>query len=833
MSQELGSLDALQSFLEELPEKLEKSPYDYTIYSQWISLLRAIDDMESMRVAREHMYRAIAVPEDIWAEWIRDELERPGALNDSTTIKHVANLYTLAAKEYALLSTWQGYISFLSDLSTSLDDKTRVAAAEAFGSADYVLPILQSAVDATEAHYKDSQAIWIQYKEYIERAIHSAASPDGANAEASVLIDLLQEVFVERLGRPHAELEATFALYSQFITQHRNDAYEQHMVDANRTVSQTRQLCAIRDACEDDLAKSAGSWEATMSYIERLTREKATDTKEVCMLYERGLSTSRYSPAAWDEYISFLAGSVGEMQASLSVASRAVRNCPWSGNLWAQLMHLTYAESGLHAANEVYARAVSTHAVEYSMAEFSQLAAAHITIARLHHQSDPAADTHTLLQTCKDSLDAAYALDISTADSTLKLERCCTAVVADVLLDATAARKMWTRICKARRVCTEAWVLSAEFEQAHGSEANARSVYRHASQRRLDNPERLFDVWTTFEHNCGSLSDIYSAGHTINLQRRLIQRRAEREAHAALSSVVSDSVEAEPGNKRQRVSGQGHASEPEMRNVPITDPKSMNKAIASDKRVAQGGNVVFASNLPPSFGPQDVENLLGGRSSVSKVTMLETKHDATPRGQARVELSTIDALIAALDKNGLKINGHFVSIHTFKPSRQSRDASKTATIEVRGFSPETGNKKIEQVARQVGVPVRVHRSRLGDVVYVVMKLQDAQQAADALNGCSVDDRKLEACIAEADEEVPEPSHAPAVTETMPAAPDMIPRKAAARRPTKKVALTSASSSTPQTSSTEKVHQITEAKSNADFRQLLLDQKRPDEGANGA
>ncbi|KAJ2440367.1 hypothetical protein GGI03_008609 [Coemansia sp. RSA 2337] len=113
-----------------------------------------------------------------------------------------------------------------------------------------------------------------------------------------------------------------------------------------------------------------------------------------------------------------------------------------------------------------------------------------------------------------------------------------------------------------------------------------------------------------------------------------------------------------------------------------------------------------------------------------------------------------------------------------------------------------------------------------------MKLQDAQPAANALNGCSVDDRRLEACIAEADEEAPESSHAPAVAETMPAAPSMIPRKAAARRPAKKVALSVASSSTTQELSPDKV-QRTEAKSNADFRQFLLGQKQPNEGSHGA
>ncbi|KAJ2582193.1 Splicing factor, partial [Coemansia sp. RSA 1836] len=825
MSKELGDLDALQSFLEELPEKLTKSPYDYTIYSKWISLLRAIGDIESVRVAREHMYRAIAVPEDIWAEWIRDELERPDALYDSTTIRHVADLYTLATKEYALVSTWQDYIAFISSLSTSSDDRTRLAAAEAFGSINYLLPILQLAVDATEAHYRDSQSVWVKYKEGIERAISTTESTDDASTEATELVDLLQAVFLERLGRPHAELEATFALYSQFITQHRNEAYEQHLVDANCIVSQTRQLCATRDACEDELDKAAGSWDAVVVYIERLAREKTADTNEIRMLYERGLAVSRYSPAAWDEYISFLAGTTGETPASMEVASGAVRNCPWSGKLWAQLVHLAYAESGLQAATEIYAKAISTHAVDYNMSEFSQLAVAQITAARLHHQSDPSAGTHALLQTCNDCLDSAYALDISTADPALKLERCCTAVVADLLLDAVVARKMWTRVCKARRVCTDAWILSAEFEQAHGSESNARSVYRHASQRRLDNPERLFDAWIVFELNCGSLSDICSAEHTINQQRHLIWRRAERESRGALAATADDSAEAEPGLKRQRVSSQDRPMEPEMQAISTADSNSASKAMAPVSRK----NTVYASNLPPSFGPQDVEHLLGGRNAVSQVTMVEAKHDAA-KGQAKIELTTVDALIAALDKNGLKIDGHFVSIHTFKPHRQSRDTDKTATVEVRGFSPETGNKKIEQVARQAGVPVRVHRSRLGDVVYVVMKLQDAQQAVNVLQGCSIDDRTLEACIAKPDACEPNSSSSFTTTPANPApapvaAPGLVPRKAAAaRRPTKKVALTATTSSAPQAPSAERVHGA-EAKSNADFRQLLLDSKR--------
>ncbi|KAJ2747424.1 Splicing factor [Coemansia sp. BCRC 34301] len=836
MSTELSDLDALQGFLEELPAKLEKSPYDYTIYSRWISLLRAIGDIESVRAAREHMYRMVAVPEGTWAEWIRDEVERPDALHDSATIRHVADLYALATKEYALVSTWEDYIAFAKRLSGSSDERTRLAAAEAFGSTDYVLPILQSAVDATEAHYTGSQSIWVQYKEYIEHAVSTAGNIGSASMEASALVDFLQAAFVERLERPHADLEATFALYSQFITQHRNDAYEQHMVEASGAVSRTRQLCMSRSECEEDFDKAAGSWDAAVAYVERLVREKTADTKEISMVYERGLAVSRYNPTAWDEYIVFLAASKGETPASLQVASRAVRNCPWSGRLWAHLVHLTYAESGLQAATVVYARAISTHAVDYSMSEFSQLAVAQITVARLQHQSDGSSEDSSdhslaLLQTCNACLDSAYALDVSTADPTLRLERCCSAVVADTLLDATAGRKMWTRICKTRRVCTDAWLLSAEFEQAHGSEASARSVYRHAAQRRLDNPERLFDAWIVFELSRGSLSDICSAERTISQQRHLIQRRAERESHTAFDATVDESIEAEPGSKRQRVSSQGQPLvEPDVQTVSVADSNSASKELTQAPR----SNIVYVSNLPPSFGPHDVEKLFGGCNSVHQVAMIEARHDSV-KGQAKVELSTVDALISALDKNGLKISGHFVSVHTFKPPRQPRDADKTATVEVRGFSPETGNKRIEQVARQAGVPVRVHRSRLGDVVFVVMKAQDAQQVVSALHGCSIDDRTLEACIARSEEGEPNPSVAKAATPAAQVAdPGMIPRKAAAaaRRPTKKVALPKTMMASTQLAPVLEMAHRAETKTNADFRQLLLDQKQAEQDASG-
>ncbi|KAJ1933309.1 Splicing factor, partial [Kickxella alabastrina] len=454
-------------------------------------------------------------------------------------------------------------------------------------------------------------------------------------------------------------------------------------------------------------------------------------------LYERAVALNYYTPAIWDEYIAFAVANTTELGAEvvLCLSSRAVRNCPWSGRLWAQLLRAIYEQQGYAAAAGIYDRALATYAVEYSMCEFSQLAVAFVTVARLEYSDqqrggeraastiavatlqDPNLD---LLAVCEGCLATAHTLQPETADPLLHLERCCTSVAVHVLADAEAARRMWTSICKSRKVCAEAWVLSADFERTSGTEDSTRSVFRHASQRRLDNPERLFDAWLAFEHSFGTLESLRYAEVFIQTQRHLIWRRIEREAQAQAqipehpqsmpaATVASSAAEdaAQPGHAE-------HDQPNKKTKRKHDDDISSSLSLVPSKGDGDGNNQrstnsVFVSGLPLTFRAENVEALLGGSSSVSRVTMLTNKEGGF-RGQARADLLSNEAMIAALDKNGVKVDGQFVSVHVFKQHSQhphphparSRAAASEVAVKVTGFSPETGNKQLEGIAKQAG-----------------------------------------------------------------------------------------------------------------------------------
>ncbi|ORX74710.1 hypothetical protein DL89DRAFT_254501 [Linderina pennispora] len=166
---------------------------------------------------------------------------------------------------------------------------------------------------------------------------------------------------------------------------------------------------------------------------------------------------------------------------ALDLANKGRSNCPWSGKLWAHAISTTYSVSGKHEALNVYYYAMSTHALEYSMAEYSLAAIALIDMARLEFQLNRGTSSADLLSTCTSCITTAYSLPIETADPMLRLERYSLFVTAAIAKDIEATRGLWTKVCRARRSSAEAWVLAADFETAHGSVANARSLYRQGA----------------------------------------------------------------------------------------------------------------------------------------------------------------------------------------------------------------------------------------------------------------------------------------------------------------------------------------------------------------
>ncbi|KAJ2380394.1 Splicing factor, partial [Coemansia sp. RSA 2603] len=173
---------------------------------QWIELLRPIGDIESLRSARTYMQRYVAVPEDVWSGWIDDEKRQPGALRDPETVIYIRNLFDELVGECLSVTAWQSYLDFVRHVEhEGQEAEIRSAAESAFGTSEYLPSVLQRAVEATEFDYRQSQTIWFQYKEYLEQSIDQCNDNDNDDKRRA-LVDLLQSVFLERLGQTHAEL---------------------------------------------------------------------------------------------------------------------------------------------------------------------------------------------------------------------------------------------------------------------------------------------------------------------------------------------------------------------------------------------------------------------------------------------------------------------------------------------------------------------------------------------------------------------------------------------------------------------------------------------------
>ncbi|KAJ2078996.1 Splicing factor [Coemansia sp. RSA 988] len=843
---ELSELDALSNFLETLPDKLEKTPYDHALYIKWMELVRAVGDIDSLRIARQHMCTRLAIPEDMLLEWVADEEAQPNALCDELVLTNVVDIFEKGVAEHVSCSLWQAYIDFAKRIDSIEDAHTDSAAEAAFGSAKYLFSTLQRAADATGSHYLLGNAVWIQFKDII---VQEASRADDS-LRYSELVDLLNTLFIERLSQPHSDLEETFAMYSEFTTQHNGSDYEQQMVNANKIVSSTRMKCAYRDILEDSLAKSDGSWDGYLHYIDKLLQDKAAGIEEIAMLYERALAFHCYLPDAWDKYILYMEGAVdNNTQVALDVARRAIRFCPWSGKLWAHVINFTSAQLGHQQATDMYSRAVSTHAVDYSMLELSLAATAWVAAMRLGQNCND--DTHMaeLDAACHKSIDNTYSLDMDTADSNLFLECSCASVFVDCLNDVESARRMWTRVCKSRKICANAWVNFAEFELIHGTVSSARSIYRQAAQRRLDAPELVFSAWKRLEYAGGDLSNIYAAERTIALQRRLAQRRIERairDKHIEAAEIQKESLAVSQeinapltGLAKRRRSG-SHQSvqsidgvvydsgsgEMELELPPIQIREELMSSGTSTDYTRSSAcpkytRAVFVKGVPLQYGAEDVTSLFGGPSRVEGTTLLTDRQGAF-RGQAKVVLSSIDALITALDKNGTKLGDSFISVHIFKAHHHPPKPSVAeVAVEVTGFSPETGNKQLGNIARNAGSMMRVRRNQAGDTAYVVMGSQAAaSKAANLFNGRVVDGCILSAKFAAIAEGVKTNRETSSIN-VKPA--NFIPRATATSRPAKKVKIARKPQSPPQpiaaTSSDQGIK-----KTNADFRMLFLGQE---------
>ena len=74
---------------------------------QYIGLLRKCNLRQKLRIAREAMHEHYPLTEQLWLEWIQDEM---GSADSVATKKQIDQLFQKAVQDYLSVPIWKAYI---------------------------------------------------------------------------------------------------------------------------------------------------------------------------------------------------------------------------------------------------------------------------------------------------------------------------------------------------------------------------------------------------------------------------------------------------------------------------------------------------------------------------------------------------------------------------------------------------------------------------------------------------------------------------------------------------------------------------------------------------
>lgn len=274
-------------------------------------------DLHRLREVREEMACCFPLTEELWLDWLHDELP---LVSDDNERKKVEELFEKAFRDYQSVPVWLKYVQF---------------ATGRMGEADGVATVrnaFERAPSAVGIHVSQGVNIWEAYREF-ENAITAGLMPQpGAVVSRdqeegfAVQNQRVISLFKRQLAVPLLYMEETLEEHQQWLGQDSVDTDTQNISDTAWKVLQEIQ------PFEDKLLTTQAAYtEVYQAYIQH--EMKSGDTARIQCIFERALKDNCLIADLWLQYTTYL----DELKVKHEIQTayeRAVRNCPWSPQLW-------------------------------------------------------------------------------------------------------------------------------------------------------------------------------------------------------------------------------------------------------------------------------------------------------------------------------------------------------------------------------------------------------------------------------------------------------------------------------------------------------------------
>ncbi|XP_033027080.1 squamous cell carcinoma antigen recognized by T-cells 3 isoform X2 [Lacerta agilis] len=509
--------------IQRLEEQLSINVFDYNCHLDLIKLLHQEGELVKLRRARQKMSELFPLTEEIWLDWLKDEIRMA---SENSERDKIYDLFERAVKDYICPEIWLEYAQY------------SIGGIGQEGGIDKVRSIFERALTAVGLHMTKGAAIWEAYREFenaiLETVQPAAGSVPSAEQQQTVSAQLgrIHVLFRRQLGIPLLDMEATYAEYEEWSDEPVPEAVIRNYKKA------LQQMAKCKPYEEALLVAETPKLAEYQAYIEFET--KAGDPARIQLTYERALAENCLVPDLWARYTQYLDRQLKVKELVLSAHERAVRNCPWTVKLWNQYLlamerhhveHELISENFEKALNAGFIQA--TDYVEIWQAYLDYLR------RRVDFTQDSSKELEELrsafghaIEYLKQEVEERFS---ESGDPSCTVMQTWARIEARLCNNMQKARELWDSIMtKGNAKYANMWLEYYNLERAHGDTQHCRKALHRAVQCTNDYPEHVCEVLLMLERIEGTLEDWDAAVQkTENRLARVNEQRvkvAEKEA---------------------------------------------------------------------------------------------------------------------------------------------------------------------------------------------------------------------------------------------------------------------------------------------------------------
>uniref|UniRef100_A0A8C1MEQ8 Squamous cell carcinoma antigen recognized by T-cells 3 n=1 Tax=Cyprinus carpio TaxID=7962 RepID=A0A8C1MEQ8_CYPCA len=160
--------------IQRLEEQLSINAFDYNCHVDLIKLLRQEGKLHRLRKARQKMSELFPLTEEIWLDWLKDEIR---LTEDESDREKVYELFERAVKDYVCPEIWLEYVQY------------SIGGMGAQGGIERVRSIFERALTAVGLHMTKGASIWEAYREFEIVILSTLVSEPPKLAEYQAYID--------------------------------------------------------------------------------------------------------------------------------------------------------------------------------------------------------------------------------------------------------------------------------------------------------------------------------------------------------------------------------------------------------------------------------------------------------------------------------------------------------------------------------------------------------------------------------------------------------------------------------------------------------------------